>query len=84
MFEFIWKIPRRILIGFIWIYQKTLSPDHSWLKFLFPGGYCKFQPSCSQYARESLQKNGAIIGTAKAFWRVLRCNPWSKGGNDQA
>lgn len=82
MLEFLWKLPRRVLIGLVWVYQKTLSPDHSWLRGLFPGGYCKFTPSCSDYARATLEKDGAIKGSVKAAWRILRCNPWSKGGKD--
>ena len=64
------------------IYQKPLSPDHSWLRHLFPGGYCKYTPTCSMYTRLSIQKNGLIIGGLKGAWRILRCNPWSKGGLD--
>lgn len=79
---FILHIPRYILNFLILIYQKTLSPDHGFLKALFPHGYCKYDPTCSMYARESIKKYGVIIGGSKAFWRFLRCNPWSKGGDD--
>lgn len=64
------------------LYQKTLSPDHGLLKGLFPHGYCKFDPTCSIYAKETIAKHGVIIGGAKALWRIIRCNPWSKGGSD--
>lgn len=43
---------------------------------------CRFEPSCSQYGYEAIQKHGAIKGGALAVWRVLRCNPWGKGGYD--
>ena len=43
---------------------------------------CRFQPTCSQYAIEAIQKHGALKGGALAFWRILRCNPFSKGGYD--
>ena len=43
---------------------------------------CKYHPSCSQYASEALRKHGILKGSAKAVWRILRCNPWSHGGVD--
>lgn len=43
---------------------------------------CKYYPSCSQYASGALRKYGPLKGTAKAAWRILRCNPWSRGGVD--
>ena len=48
------------------------------------GGRCRFYPSCSEYARQSLIKHGAIRGTARSAWRILRCNPWNPGGRDPA
>lgn len=64
------------------IYQNTLSFDHGPLKHMFPGGYCRFHPTCSQYGYEAVEKYGVFKGGSKAIWRVLRCNPFSKGGND--
>jgi len=84
IFEFVWTLPRRFLALLIRFYQQTLSPDHSWLRRWFPGGYCKFVPSCSQYAHDSVMKYGAIWGSIKAIGRVLRCNPCSRGGRDPA
>lgn len=66
---------KKILIGLIRFYQKFLSP-------LKGRAYCAFTPTCSQYAIESIQKHGVIKGTWLAFWRILRCNPFSKGGYD--
>jgi hypothetical protein len=43
---------------------------------------CKFHPTCSEYAAQSLRKHGLVKGSAKAAWRVLRCHPWSRGGVD--
>ena len=51
---------------------------------LVPQGQCKYHPSCSQYAIDALRKHGLIVGSAKAGWRLLRCNPWSRGGVDYA
>ncbi|MDD4351368.1 MAG: membrane protein insertion efficiency factor YidD [Candidatus Gracilibacteria bacterium] len=75
--------PRKILLGLIWLYQKTLSPDHSkaW-KGVFPTGHCRYFPSCSEYARLAITKHGALKGGLKSAGRILRCNPWSKGGVD--
>ncbi|MGB7412992.1 MAG: membrane protein insertion efficiency factor YidD [Thermosynechococcaceae cyanobacterium] len=55
-------------------YQRWLSP-------LFPPT-CRFQPSCSHYAIASLNRFGLCRGTALALWRILRCNPWCRGGYD--
>ena len=43
---------------------------------------CKYFPTCSQYAIEALEKYGVIKGGLLAVWRILRCNPFSKGGYD--
>jgi putative membrane protein insertion efficiency factor len=45
---------------------------------------CKYHPSCSAYASDALRKYGPLRGSAKAAWRLLRCNPWSRGGVDYA
>jgi putative membrane protein insertion efficiency factor len=48
------------------------------------GPTCKYHPSCSQYASDALRKYGPLRGSLKAAWRLLRCNPWSRGGVDYA
>jgi putative membrane protein insertion efficiency factor len=58
------------------LYQLLVSP-------LFPGT-CKYHPSCSQYAIDAISKHGVLRGSVKAAWRLLRCNPWSRGGVDYA
>ena len=45
---------------------------------------CKYHPSCSRYASDALRKYGPVKGFLKAVWRLLRCNPWSRGGVDYA
>lgn len=65
---------KKIFIIIIKFYQKYLSP----LKTT----KCPYYPCCSQYGLEAIQKHGAIKGGALAFWRILRCNPFSKGGYD--
>jgi hypothetical protein len=74
--------PRQIAITIIKIYQKTLSFDHGWPKIFFPHGYCRFRPTCSEYAIEALAKYGLVRGGLKALWRVIRCNPFNSGGWD--
>jgi putative membrane protein insertion efficiency factor len=70
-------IPRQIAVLAIELYQWTLSPDHGWLRPLYPYGFCRFYPSCSQYGKVAIQKHGVIKGGAQALWRILRCNPWT-------
>lgn len=82
MFSFIVNLPRRLIIIFIKIYQKTLSFDHGILKIFYPHGFCRFNPSCSDYGVQAITKYGIIKGGLMTSWRVLRCNPWNKGGND--
>ncbi len=73
---------RWFLLKIIRLYQKTLSPDSGWFVYKYPVGYCKFQPHCSEYAYQAINKYGAFVGTTKAFKRLIRCHPWSKGGAD--
>jgi hypothetical protein len=47
-------------------------------------GTCKYHPSCSQYAIDAFREHGLLRGAVLAGWRLLRCNPWSRGGVDQA
>ncbi len=73
------RIPFLLLIR---LYQKTISPDHGLFKAFFPHGYCKFHPSCSEYSHQIIKKKGLILGLPKTLWRIIRCNPWNKGGVD--
>lgn len=63
-----------ILIALVRLYQLTLS------RVLPPS--CRFEPSCSQYMIEAIAAHGVCRGLALGVWRVLRCNPWSRGGYD--
>ena len=65
---------RWILLAFVWIYRRTISP-------ILPPT-CRYHPSCSAYAFEALSVHGALKGTALAGWRLVRCNPFSPGGLD--
>jgi putative membrane protein insertion efficiency factor len=55
-------------------YQLLLSP--------MVGQRCKYYPSCSEYAAQAIQRYGILRGLVLAGWRLLRCNPWSRGGFD--
>ena len=62
---------KKFLIKIIKLYKKTPGKWHS---------ACKFFPTCSSYAIEALEKHGALKGVLLIIMRLLRCNPWSKGG----
>jgi uncharacterized protein len=65
---------RRLLLGLIRGYQRRISP--------MLGPRCRFHPTCSQYADEAIREYGAGRGGLMALWRLLRCQPLSKGGYD--
>jgi len=74
---------KKILIFFVKLYQKILSPDHSfWAKIMNKTPYCKHIPSCSEYMIESIEKKWVIIWTTKWIFRIARCMPWNKWGYD--
>ena len=66
---------KKIFIGLIQFYRKNISG-------LKPTPTCKFTPTCSEYAIQAIEKYGAFKGGFLALWRILRCNPFSKGGYD--
>ncbi|HDY86844.1 MAG TPA: membrane protein insertion efficiency factor YidD [bacterium] len=66
---------KKSFLSLIKIYQKILSP--------YTGGQCRFYPSCSEYAKQSIVKDGIIVGLLKSSWRILRCNPLNRGGIDR-
>ena len=73
----------RLSLGAIRFYQRFLSFDHGYLGKIFPGfGVCRFTPSCSEYTYQAIEKRGLIGGSWLGLRRVLRCHPFSKGGND--
>jgi putative membrane protein insertion efficiency factor len=65
---------RVLLLGGIALYRLTLS---GWL-----GGQCRYSPTCSRYAEDAIRLHGAARGTIMAIVRVLRCNPFGRGGID--
>jgi putative membrane protein insertion efficiency factor len=68
------KAISKILAGIVRIYQIVISP-------LFPNT-CRYYPSCSEYTRQAIATHGPVKGIGLGAWRILRCNPWSKGGYD--
>jgi len=74
-------LKKAVLNAIRW-YQATLSPDHSPRKALYPYGYCRFYPTCSEYGYEAIDRYGILRGGALTVWRILRCNPYSRGGHD--
>jgi putative membrane protein insertion efficiency factor len=65
---------KTLLLAFIRAYQYLLRP--------MLGSNCRFYPSCSDYAREAIERHGAIRGTWLAIKRVARCHPYHPGGFD--
>jgi len=63
-----------LLLKMIRFYQRHLSHRK--------GPSCRFQPTCSQYALTSIERFGPLRGGSMAVWRILRCNPFCKGGYD--
>jgi conserved hypothetical protein YidD len=66
---------RKPVLWMIRGYQRTLAKG-------LPPDTCRFHPTCSHYGYEAIEKYGVIKGGAMAVWRILRCNPWNKGGYD--
>ena len=65
---------KRVLLALVWFYRRAISP--------FRSPCCRYTPTCSQYALEAIEKYGALKGGWMAFRRILRCNPFHKGGYD--
>lgn len=66
--------PQRGLMILVRGYRLLLKP---WL-----GNACRFEPTCSAYTLEALQRHGALAGSVLGGWRILRCQPWCNGGHD--
>ncbi|MDD3480905.1 MAG: membrane protein insertion efficiency factor YidD [Patescibacteria group bacterium] len=72
---------KRIILSTIKLYQRTISPDHGVFSH-DNQSVCRYYPTCSEYTYEAIEKYGVLKGGAKGMWRILRCNPLSKGGHD--
>lgn len=73
--KWIFGLPRRIEIYMIKVYQKYISSSL--------GSRCIYYPSCSEYTKQAVDKYGIIKGNILGIYRILRCNPFSKGGVDK-
>jgi len=71
---FVLLIPRNVAIGFLLVYRAIISPLY--------GNVCRYYPSCSLYTLRAIQYHGALWGIGLGARRILRCNPWAKGGID--
>lgn len=72
------QVSAAILLRLIDLYQSRLRRSAATL-----GARCRFVPSCSRYAEAVIRRDGALVGGARAAWRVLRCGPWTaKGTHD--
>ncbi len=65
---------KKLCIKMIEFYQKKISPGL--------GHRCKYYPTCSEYTKQAIEKYGVVRGILKGIFRILRCNPFSKGGYD--
>lgn len=65
----------RLLLGGIHLYQATLSP-----RLAVVGVQCRFRPTCSHYAAGAIGRYGALSGSLRAAWRIVRCGPWTPLG----
>ncbi|HEX6506662.1 MAG TPA: membrane protein insertion efficiency factor YidD [Chloroflexota bacterium] len=65
---------RRLAVGLIVLYQRTISP--------LLGQACRYQPTCSEYAREAIEKYGVTRGSLMGIRRISRCHPFHEGGYD--
>jgi len=68
------KPAKELLAAPIRFYRRRISP--------FKPPTCRFRPTCSEYALKALQRHGALKGLLLSIWRVLRCNPFCRGGYD--
>lgn len=79
----LWLLPRRSLAALITLYQQTLSPDHGPFRHLWRYGYCRHEPTCSEYGRRTILERGLIVGGFLTAKRLLTCHPWRKPGMER-
>ncbi|PJA40449.1 membrane protein insertion efficiency factor YidD [candidate division WWE3 bacterium CG_4_9_14_3_um_filter_34_6] len=74
--------PKRFLLKLIRFYQKWFSIDQGFPSKFVHTKVCRFAPYCSEYMYQSIEKHGIAKGGLKGVYRILRCNPFTKGGYD--
>ena len=72
----VFLLPRNIAVAILRGYRATISPLY--------GDVCRYYPSCSSYTLQAIQQRGLVLGILLGSYRILRCNPWSAGGVDDA
>lgn len=72
--QFVWLLPRNVLVAVLRVYRAVVSPLY--------GDVCRYYPSCSSYAMQSIQHYGVIRGIWMGSRRLARCHPWAEGGID--
>lgn len=73
---------KKIVLALIGLYQRTISPDHGYGRYIFRDAGCRFSPTCSVYTHDAIIKYGVVKGLILGAYRIIRCNPWSRGGHD--
>ena len=68
------RLVQAVVLAPICVYQRVISPA-------IPRR-CKYEPTCSRYAVDAIREYGILRGLVLGVWRLLRCNPWSYGGDD--
>ena len=82
MMRFILSIQKNIGKFLIRVYQKLFSFDHSFWSKWVGVKVCIYEPSCSEYTYQAIDKFGLVRGGIMGFFRILRCNPFNEGGTD--
>ena len=72
--QFVWLLPRNACVVVLRAYRAVISPLY--------GEVCRYYPSCSSYAMQSIQHYGVVRGTWMGTRRIVRCHPWAEGGID--
>ncbi len=76
-------VMKKLILSFIRFYQKTaFFHGYFFRMFYMSDKMCRFEPSCSIYTYEAVEKYGVGRGTLLGLKRIIRCNPWNKGGLD--
>jgi len=73
--SWLWLMPRNLAIAFLIVYRKFISPLY--------GDVCRYYPSCSSYGMQQIQQRGVVFGSVLTLWRIVRCNPFTRGGVDE-
>jgi len=73
---------KKVVLMLIQVYQRTSSFVNRNLNIFGSGNVCRFEPTCSRYTFQAVEKYGVIKGLCLGLMRIARCHPWNKGGYD--